>query len=103
MRKKYFRRSLRTAAVVVSFALPVGLVSMPATSVAAEQVKRPPDRCAGMTPPSDDENHASIRLDHPQQGEELAVDEQGKIDLAGVLHKHASMVDVSVGDLVTTD
>ncbi|MFF9624959.1 fibronectin type III domain-containing protein [Streptomyces griseosporeus] len=76
---------------------------MPATSVAAEQVKRPPDRCAGMTPPSDDENHASIRLDHPQQGEELAVDEQGKIDLAGVLHKHASMVDVSVGDLVTTD
>ncbi|MGW0632747.1 NucA/NucB deoxyribonuclease domain-containing protein [Streptomyces sp. NPDC002758] len=84
-------------------------MSLPSTSVAAEQVKLPPDRCAGMTPPSEDgntdedENHASIRLDQPQQGEELAVDEQGKIDLAGVLHKHASMVDVSVGDLVTTD
>src|SRR5262245_45741532 len=53
-----------------------------------------------MTAP-EDENHASIRLDGPPNGAQLAVDEQGQITVAGVLHKQASMVDLSV-DSVTT-
>ncbi|WP_206343232.1 NucA/NucB deoxyribonuclease domain-containing protein [Streptomyces mesophilus] len=87
----------------MSLALPVTLLGLPSTGAAAvEPVKVVPAACAGMTPPQE-EDHASIRVDAPEHGAEVAVDEEGKIDLAGVLHKHATMVDVSVGKLVTTD
>ncbi len=103
MRNRYFRNRLRTTAVAVSLALPVTLMGLPAPeAAAAEPAKLVPAACAGMTPPQE-EDHSSIRLEAPEHGTEVAVDEEGKIDVAGVLHKHARMVDVSVGKLVTTD
>ena len=47
-----------------------------------------------MTVP--EENHASIRLqiDQPASNAEVAVDEQGQITVSGILHKHATMVDI---------
>jgi hypothetical protein len=56
-----------------------------------------------MTEP--EENHASIRLriDQPASGAEVPVDEQGTIGISGVLHKHASMVDVSDERVVSSD
>ena len=56
-----------------------------------------------MTVPQ--ENHSSIRLrvDQPASGQQLAVDESGKIAINGVLHKHAAMVDVSDEQVVSTD
>ncbi|MEU1601054.1 hypothetical protein ABZ468_52275 [Streptomyces sp. NPDC005708] len=88
----------------------MGLLNLlPSKAEAAEQVRLPPAACAGMTAPGedgnsvDDENHAAIRLDLSTPDSEVAVDEQGKIDVKGVLHKQAQMVDVSIGKLVTTD
>ncbi|MFF4229705.1 fibronectin type III domain-containing protein [Streptomyces sp. NPDC001820] len=87
----------------MSLALPVALLSLPAPeAAAAEPVRLVPAACAGMTPPQE-EDHSAIRVDAPEHGAEVAVDEEGKIDVGGVLHKHATMVDVSVGKLVTTD
>lgn len=56
-----------------------------------------------MTVP--EENRASIRLrvDQPASGAQLSVDEHGKIAINGVLHKHASMVDVSDKQVATSD
>src|SRR5262249_7862070 len=103
MRNRSFRRSLRSTAVLVSFVLPLGFVSPPVSKAEAiEQVRLSPAACAGMTAPQE-EDHSAIRLDSPAQGAEVAVDGQGKIDISGVLHKQANMVDVSVGKLVTTD
>ncbi|MGW1024212.1 fibronectin type III domain-containing protein [Streptomyces sp. NPDC002577] len=110
MRKRLIRSRLRVKAILLSIAVPVALVNLPATEAqAADQVRLPPAACAGMTAPGDDgnsiddENHAAIRLDLPAPDEEVAVDEEGKIDLSGFLHKQASMVDVSMGRVVTTD
>ncbi|WP_330342576.1 fibronectin type III domain-containing protein [Streptomyces sp. NBC_00557] len=88
----------------------MGLVNLPPSKAeAAEQKRLAPAACEGMAAPgedgksADDENHASIRLDMTSPHSEVAVDEQGKIDLKGVLHKHAEMEDVSLGKVVTTD
>jgi hypothetical protein len=56
-----------------------------------------------MTVP--EENHASIRLrvDQPASGAQAAVDEHGKITIGGILHKHATMVDVSDNDVTSSD
>jgi hypothetical protein len=56
-----------------------------------------------MTVP--EENHASIRLavDQPASGAQLSVDEQGQIAIGGVLHKHASMIDISDKQVVSSD
>ncbi|MBQ0982564.1 fibronectin type III domain-containing protein [Micromonospora sp. M61] len=111
MRKIQFLTRLRETAVLLSLALTVGLLGLPPSAAsAAEQVRVPPPACAGMTPPSedgisvDDENHAAIRLELPASDEEIPVDEEGKVDLSGFLHKQATMVDLSIGsDMVTTD
>ncbi len=102
MSHRYFGRSLRTTALVVSFVLPMGLVSLTATHAAADEMQLPPEACAGMTAPAE-ENHASIRLDLSTTDAKLAVDQHGKIPLSGVLHKKATMVDVSVGHVTTKD
>jgi hypothetical protein len=49
-----------------------------------------------MTVP--EENHASIRLrvDQPVSRTQVAVDERGKINVSGILHKQATLVDVAV-------
>jgi chitodextrinase len=84
-------------------------VNLPADEAAADEPEPVPAACAGMTPPSqdgnggDEKNHASIRLDQPADGTELAVDEHGEITISGVLHKQATMVDVSVGSKTATD
>ncbi|NUT94060.1 MAG: hypothetical protein HOY78_18765 [Saccharothrix sp.] len=102
MRKRHFRR-LRITAVLLSFTVSTGFaVPYTAGAETVERVRLSPVACAGMTAPQE-EDHSAIRLDTPAHGAELAVDEQGKIDIAGVLHKHATMVDVSVGKLVTTE
>ncbi|MFC7217614.1 fibronectin type III domain-containing protein [Streptomyces polyrhachis] len=111
MKRTHVLRRLRETAILLSLALPLGLLSLPPTSAAAvEQVQVPPAACADMAPPSedgnsiDDENHAAIRLELPAPGAEVPVDAEGKVDLSGFLHKQASMVDISVGnDMVTTD
>ncbi|WP_206314667.1 fibronectin type III domain-containing protein [Streptomyces coryli] len=97
-------------AILLAIAIPVGLVNLPAVEAeAADQVQTPPAACAGMTGPGedgnsiDDENHAAVRLDLPSPKEDVAVDEEGKIDLSGVLHKKAKMVDVSMGKVKSTD
>jgi hypothetical protein len=56
-----------------------------------------------MTVP--EENHASIRLqvDQPASEAQVAVDEHGKITISGILHKHATMVDVSDGPVTSFD
>jgi len=56
-----------------------------------------------MTGP--EENHASIRLrvDQPASGAQAAVDEHGKITIGGILHKHATMLDVSDGPVMSSD
>ncbi|MHB9757219.1 fibronectin type III domain-containing protein [Streptomyces sp. BYX5S] len=109
-RKRRDRSRLRIKALLLSLAIPVALVNLPAIEAqAAEKAQLPPSACAGMTAPGDDgnsvddENHAAVRLDLPAPTEDVAVDEQGKIDLSGVLHKQAKMVDVSMGRTVTTD
>jgi len=60
----------------------------------------PPDNPCMAAP--EDINHASIRLDGPPNGTQLSVDEQGKITVEGVVHKQASMVDVSVESVTTS-
>ncbi len=96
---RHFSRFLRATALAVSLILPVGLVSQPAAEATpAEQLPA----CADPSVP-EDVNHASIRLEGPTNGTEVAVDEHGKIALSGFLHKNATMVDVSVGRLTTTD
>jgi hypothetical protein len=59
--------------------------------------------CAGMTVP--EENHASIRLrvDQPPSGAQVSVDEQGKITVSGIVHKHATMTGVSDEQVATAD
>ncbi|WP_353942820.1 fibronectin type III domain-containing protein [Streptomyces sp. HUAS MG91] len=99
---------LRRTAIAVSLALPMAVLSPAATQSAraadTPAAQPPPAACAGMTTPvADDENHASIRLDGPEQDAEFAVDEHGKITLNGVLHKQAAMVDLAVGRTTTTD
>jgi hypothetical protein len=75
----------------------------PRAALAAEDPPPSPGGCVGMTVP--EENHASIRLrvGQPASGAQLSVDEQGKIAISGVLHKHASMIDVSDEQVVTSD
>jgi hypothetical protein len=103
----------RPVALVVGVSMLMTLAGMAAADAAAEdatpeQRRLAPDACTGMALPSgdgdlDEENHASIRLDPPEHGVEVAVDANGEISIAGVLHKQASMVDVSVGHVTTAD
>lgn len=79
---------LAASALVVSVLPPGSPVGPLAAKVAAaEQGSLPP----GCVPEVD---HASIRLDMPPSGGEVAVDEQGKIGLGGIVHKHGTLVDV---------
>jgi hypothetical protein len=79
--------------VVISFAVSDVAVGRSADA-ALEPQPEPRPQCAWMTVP--EENHASIRLqiDQPASNAEVAVDEQGQITISGILHKHASMVDI---------
>src|SRR4051812_3096711 len=78
--------------------------------VATGAVVRPPAANADVEPPPDnpcfaapeDVNHASIRLDGPPNGTRFSVDDHGHITISGVLHKQASMVDLSVDSVTTT-
>src|SRR6266511_1432362 len=83
MRNRYVGRSLLATAVAVSLVLSVAWAT-PALAKVPPDPGAGPGGCAGMTGP--EENHTSIRL---------RVDEHGKITIAGILHKQATMVDVS--------
>jgi hypothetical protein len=89
------RRSLMSAALIVSLVVPTVLVRQPA-AVAADDgdTPHPPGPCADLTVP--EENHSSIRLrvDQPADSERLAVGADGKITVKGILHKQATMVEV---------
>jgi hypothetical protein len=90
------RSALATAlvvSIVISFAVS-DVAGGPAANAAEEQPPEPRPQCAWMAVP--EENHASIRLqiDQPASNAEVAVDEQGKIAIGGILHKHATMVDI---------
>ena len=100
MRSRYVGRSLLVTTLVASL-LPTVAVSGPA--VAKAPADPPPRPCADMTVP--EENHASIRLrvDVPAVNAQAAVDEHGKIAISGILHRHATMVDVSDGPVASTD
>lgn len=69
----------------------------------AQELRQVNGECSELTVP--EENHASIRLrvDSPANEEEVAVDERGEITVGGVLHKHATMVDVSDEEVTTSD
>jgi chitodextrinase len=87
------------AALAASVALPVALAvpSHAATEQPAPGAGR--NACTGATL----ENHASIRLriDKPAPDEKVAVDQHGQISISGILHKHATMLDVSDHDVTT--
>jgi len=102
MRNRYVGRSLLAAAVAVSLVLSVAMAS-PSDAKVVATTQLPPGGCAGMTGP--EENHASIRLqvDQPAGDAQLAVDEHGRIAINGILHKHATMVDVLDGPVTSSD
>jgi hypothetical protein len=101
MRHRTLARPFLTAALAVLVAVPGVVVSPPA--MAAEEPPPTVGTCSDMTEP--EENHASIRLriDEPASGAEAAVDENGRIAISGILHKHATMIDVSDQRVVATD
>ncbi|MGC5306642.1 NucA/NucB deoxyribonuclease domain-containing protein [Micromonospora zamorensis] len=95
-RTRYFSRSLRATALAVALVLPVTLISAPPAQAAPEAVTEAQlPACADPSVP-EDINHASIRLEGPTAGSEVAVDANGKIAINGYLHKQATMVDVSI-------
>ncbi len=98
MRHRNRGRTWATAATVVTVVLTSVLVRPSAASAAVDIAADNP--C--LSEP-EDVNHANIRLDEPAEGTQLAVDEHGQITVSGVLHKHARMVDVTVGAQVTTE
>jgi hypothetical protein len=100
MRSRYVGTCLLATALVVSLLPSVAVASPPPAKAPADEPSRP---CADMTAP--EENHASIRLrvDVPAADAQAAVDEHGKITIGGILHKHATMVDVSDHDVVSSD
>jgi hypothetical protein len=79
------------ASTIGGLLIVLGALLNPTAAHAAE-----PDGCADMTVP--EENHASIRLrvDQPVSRTQVAVDERGKINVSGILHKQATLVDVAV-------
>jgi hypothetical protein len=99
MRSRRLGRIL-PAVSVVSLVLSAVLVSSP-DARAADEPPPSPAPCADLP----EENHASIRLqvDQPAADAEVAVDEQGKIAISGILHKHAVMVDVADEDVTSTE
>src|SRR5690606_30189121 len=99
------RSWLATALVVslvISFVVSDAVVGSSANAVEQEQPRERP-QCAWMTVP--EENHASIRLqiDQPASDAEVAVDEQGQITIGGILHKHATLVDIWSRHVTSTD
>jgi hypothetical protein len=102
MRHRFLSRTLLPTALAVLLVVPGSLVHTPAAH-AADVTPAPARPCADLTVP--EENHASIRLrvDRPAVDEKLAVDEHGKIAINGILHKHATMVDVSDEVVTATD
>ena len=100
MRHRHVRKAFLSTAVVCALAA----AAVAAPQAATADVALPsPGGCAGMTVP--EENHASIRLgvDQPASGEQVSVDEQGKIAVGGIVHKQATMVDVSDEQVATAD
>ncbi|WP_233513336.1 fibronectin type III domain-containing protein [Micromonospora craterilacus] len=79
-------------ALAVALVLAVNLISQPAAQAVIEEQ---PPACADPTVP-EDVNHASIRLEGPAAGSEVAVDANGEIAINGYVHKQATMVDVAV-------
>ncbi len=102
VRDRFRGRTLLAAVLAVSLIVTGALVS-PRAASAEDEVPPSTGGCANMTVP--EENHASIRLrvDQPAADAQVAVDEQGKITINGILHKHATMVDVSDGPTATAD
>lgn len=102
MRNRYVGRSLLATAVAVSLVVSVAWAT-PSQAKVRPDPGAGPGGCAGMTGP--EENHASIRLrvDQPASGAQAAVDEHGKITISGILHKHATMLDVSDGPVSSSD
>src|SRR5215472_9779619 len=106
MRRRSLGRTWLAAGLVVSVVLVGAVVKPPATAIALGVA--PPN---GLVPPNglapnnpclaapEDINHANIRLDEPADGTRVPVNDQGKITVSGVLHKHAKMDDVTVGSL----
>ncbi|MEU1744738.1 fibronectin type III domain-containing protein [Micromonospora arida] len=97
-RTRYFSKSLRATALAVALVLPVTLISVPPAQAAAVTQAVPEEQLPACADPSvpEDVNHASIRLEGPTAGSEVAVDANGKIAINGYLHKQATMVDVSI-------
>src|SRR5687768_15098550 len=95
------RSSLATT-LVVSLIVSDAVVG-PSAHAAEEEPPQPRPQCAWMTVP--EENHASIRLqiDQPASGAQVAVNEQGRITIGGILHKHATMVDIWDRHVTSTD
>jgi hypothetical protein len=93
MRTWPLTRSSLAAALVVSLIVSDAVVG-PSANAAEQEEPQPRPQCAWMTVP--EENHASIRLqiDQPASDAQVAVDEQGRITIGGILHKHATMVDI---------
>jgi hypothetical protein len=98
MRSRYVRISFLATALVASLFPPVAMASPSAAEEATG-----PGGCTGMT--VEEENHSSIRLqvDEPASGAQAAVDEHGKITITGILHKQATMLDVSDGQVTSAD
>jgi hypothetical protein len=91
---------LLVTALVVSLLPPVALFRPPAAHAAADVPGRP---CADMTVLEENPSSIRLRVDQPAGGAQAAVDEQGHIAISGILHEEASMVDVSDGDVTSTD
>lgn len=105
MRHRSLGRTWLAAGLVVSVVLVGGVVKPPAPWAAIALGLVPPNGLAPNNPclaAPEDINHANIRLDELADGTRVPVNDQGKITVSGVLHKHANMDDVTVGSLVTT-
>jgi hypothetical protein len=98
MRQRNRGRTLVAAATALSVVLTTAILVRPAAAQATEGIA--PDNPCLSAP--EDVNHANIRLDEPAEGTRIAVDDQGKITVRGVLHKQAYMADVTVDSVVTT-
>ncbi|RNI06157.1 hypothetical protein EEZ25_03120 [Micromonospora aurantiaca] len=98
-RHRYFSRSIRMTAFAVAILLPLSMISQPASAQVVTEAQLP--ACADPSVP-DDVNHASIRLEGPAAGSEVAVDANGRIAVSGYVHKQATMVDVSVEKTTST-